>query len=629
GLTYLWITRDEPDYVPPFAAAETLRVSLTALLGRWRMLPALAASDRGFNILFLSGSVYLYATIRVAAWILGTVRLLTDAAVWRPGVIPAFPYSRLDSFMIGAFAGGWLAIQALVVSAIYARLPEPQRHTRIGRFLRLFGSSVATQFSDQRWNELSLNPRPEPAPLVRHEDLSSEIKGLIAVLVWCVLAIVPWGFHERLTSLDGLSRTWATLALQLVMPLVLMPLVYYKTQFLFFDVLIKRGVLVLVLLASSVAYFAAVFQLPLSGLARATAIWASAVVFTLFWTWFYGVLNSILDHYLFRRPDYRKLLKEIAGELPGFIESGALLAHVGEQLRRALSADFVRFGESPNGPSESEAAASVAVSTPGRTWGWFQFGPREKGQPYRSEDFQFLEAIAAQVAALLENFARRRELEEQRRREAQLRELAARSELKALRAQINPHFLFNALNTLADLTQANPKLAESLVLALADVFRFALDATRHDEVRLGDEIEFLEAYLKIEEARFGPKLRHTIDVPPALREYLVPPMLIQPLLENAIRHGIAPRPEGGSVTIRAGLEEKMLVVAVEDDGVGFDPQRVRPSGGGVGLSNVRDRIEHLAGPDRWHVSSTPGAGASVVFEIAAKTGERDYAGTAR
>lgn len=383
------------------------------------------------------------------------------------------------------------------------------RGSRLGRFLRVFGSRPLTAWNDKRWSELSINPRPSQATAAVRQELTAEVKGLVATLVWFILAIVPWAFHERLTEM---SSTWTTVGLQLLLPLVLMPLVYYKTQFVFFDVLIKRGVLAFVLLASSVAWFAALVQLPVAGLAQATAVWAGAVAFTVFWTWFYRALNAIMDHYLFRRPDYPKLLEEIGRELTGFVESGALVSHAGEKLRDALSASFVRFQEGPADSAHADAAASVRIANADCTWGWFHFGPPRKGQPYRSEDLQFLETIAPQVAAMLDNFSRQRELEEQRHREAQLRELAARSELKALRAQINPHVLFNALNTLADLTHVNPKLAETLVVALAEVFRFALDATRRDEVRLGDEIAFLESYLRIEEARFGAKLRYTIDV---------------------------------------------------------------------------------------------------------------------
>src|SRR5262249_48954849 len=162
---------------------------------------------------------------------------------------------------------------------------------------------------------------------------------------------------------------------------------------------------------------------------------------------------------------------------------------------------------------------------------YLELGPRARKQPYRSEDLQFVHSVAGAMAVVFENFARREERLEQERREQQLRELAARSELKALRAQINPHFLFNALNTMADLTAAYPKSAERLVIALAGMFRFALDATTRDEIKLGDEIAFVRSYLEIEHARFGDRLQFTIEAAEALLDFPVPPMLIQPLVE--------------------------------------------------------------------------------------------------
>ena len=119
GLTYLRITGDDPDFDPPFGVPQPLRIMVGAVSSRWRALPVWATTRRGFNFLMLSGMLYLYAAIRIGVWILGTVKTLGDAAVWRPGIVPAFPYSGMDDFMIGAFAGGWLTIQTLAVGAIY------------------------------------------------------------------------------------------------------------------------------------------------------------------------------------------------------------------------------------------------------------------------------------------------------------------------------------------------------------------------------------------------------------------------------------------------------------------------------------------------------------------------------
>jgi LytS/YehU family sensor histidine kinase len=220
---------------------------------------------------------------------------------------------------------------------------------------------------------------------------------------------------------------------------------------------------------------------------------------------------------------------------------------------------------------------------------------------------QFLSAIAAQFAATLEHI-------EHAHRERELRELAIRAELKALKAQINPHFFFNALNTVADLTQSNPQAAEKTILNLARIFQFALEASRQETVPLGREVAFVRSYLEIEKARFEEKLDYQIDVPEDLNELPIPPMLVQPLVENAVRHGISPKPAPGRVTVTARWQDDRLWISVQDDGVGFEPSPLRQ---GVGLDNVAARVERLAGPGHWQIQSASGCGTQVCFDLEA------------
>jgi LytS/YehU family sensor histidine kinase len=171
-----------------------------------------------------------------------------------------------------------------------------------------------------------------------------------------------------------------------------------------------------------------------------------------------------------------------------------------------------------------------------------------------------------------------------------LRELTARAEVRALQAQINPHFLFNTLNVLANLIQDNPQRAERVTEQLAEVFRYALESTRRERVSLEEEVRFLQAYLEIETTRFGKRLRHHWNVDATAAKVSIVPMLLQPLVENAVRHGIAPSPEGGDLWIDAKLHSgSKLVLQVEDSGVGISARSSKP-GFGVGLSNVRERL---------------------------------------
>ena len=218
-------------------------------------------------------------------------------------------------------------------------------------------------------------------------------------------------------------------------------------------------------------------------------------------------------------------------------------------------------------------------------------GPRQHARPYMSRQLRLVRTSILQIAAQRQRLKReeseRRSLVEQH----ELREITSRAQMRALQAQINPHFLFNTLNTLAALIESNPEKAERVTEDLAEVFRYALDSTRLDSVKLDDELKFLESYLAIEKARFDTRLSYSFDVDPAARNLSIPPMILQPLVENAVRHGIGQKIEGGEVRVVARAEADRLILRVEDTGVGF----VRERPGGVGLTNTRERLKHACG----------------------------------
>jgi len=182
-------------------------------------------------------------------------------------------------------------------------------------------------------------------------------------------------------------------------------------------------------------------------------------------------------------------------------------------------------------------------------------------------------------------------------------QLVTRAELDALRAQINPHFLFNTLNTIVMFSRTNPETARRLLIRLASFFRHALKSTGHFTT-LREELECVNTYLVLEKARFRDKLRIVRSVDKSLLDYEVPVLTLQPLVENAIKHGIMPKVGTGTVRFavrRAGSE---MAVEIADDGVGIPPE-IMPqiftpgfgSGSGVGLSNVNDRLKGLFGAD--------------------------------
>lgn len=176
-------------------------------------------------------------------------------------------------------------------------------------------------------------------------------------------------------------------------------------------------------------------------------------------------------------------------------------------------------------------------------------------------------------------------------RRAREKQLALRSaELRALEAQINPHFLFNCLNSIRGLVIENPPLAQDLITRLANILRYNLHRDAGHTVPLSSEMEAAADYLAIEKARFEDRLRIRIDVSPQAAAAPVPPMLVQTLVENAVKHGIAPRTEGGDVAVRAALDEGGLTIEVENTG------RLAERNGGappLGLRNIRERLRLL------------------------------------
>ncbi len=167
---------------------------------------------------------------------------------------------------------------------------------------------------------------------------------------------------------------------------------------------------------------------------------------------------------------------------------------------------------------------------------------------------------------------------------------AREAELRALRAQLNPHFLFNSLNSISALTAPDPEAARRMCGLLGDFLRTSLALGGRARVALGEELALAERYLSIEQVRFGARLGFEKQVEPAAERCLVPPLLIQPLIENAVKHGVADRVEGGVVRIEARRRGGALEVAVENP---FDPAAPPRRGAGLGLDNVRQRLEAL------------------------------------
>ena len=196
-----------------------------------------------------------------------------------------------------------------------------------------------------------------------------------------------------------------------------------------------------------------------------------------------------------------------------------------------------------------------------------------------------------------------RSAQERERRAAELEASLTNAKLQALRMQINPHFLFNTLNSIAALVYVNPRAADEMLGDLSELLRRSLDSMEEQEIPLAQELEFIGGYINIEQKRFGERLRVEQIIPDELRKALVPALILQPLVENAIRHGIEPRRAPGFISIEAKQEGDHLHLIVRDDGRGLPDADLngsveRGTGHGIGLANIQARLQGLYGQDQ-------------------------------
>ena len=374
----------------------------------------------------------------------------------------------------------------------------------------------------------------------------------------------------------AMSSPWVSLLPDYLLLAFFCVTLYYEERLMFFDLLIKRG-----------AFFAlALLGLPpilMLGFRVAGSpvdwyrCWICALALAPFWLiapWGYRRIEAAIDRGWLRRrfslPDAEQ----------AFVRD-VQIASSEDDLRQRATASLEEIFQAPAFVSfdAGESPQRIAGRLIARQ---IQIEARPDGMPFLSDDYRLLQSIERTLGVVLEN-VRFRE------REHHLRWLASRAELKALRAQMNPHFLFNALNAIAGLIVDQPRLADETIEQLAHVLRYALRHSENEWVRLDEEIEFVTAYLRVEQARFGERLRVDFGVDRAAASVPVPAMTIQPLVENAIKHGISALEGAGRVGVNVALTDDLLCVEVSDNGPGFPPGFAIGSGG-HGLRNVADRI---------------------------------------
>jgi two-component system LytT family sensor kinase len=425
------------------------------------------------------------------------------------------------------------------------------------------------------------------------------------------------------------------------LPLAL-AILYEDYRFAFADIFLKRALALLALVALTFGLYIGVVA-PLMGGPSATD---SRVVSVLLSLWimtailYPGVQRaavSFVDRVMLRRADYVKLRADVAQLLTQYETSEETLDAVCQMLGPALSAQQISWveisqteakGSSTIADSEvhdsSQLGAFLFVPTSEPPYYKFNIGNLSGGRRLLSDDIAMLDSVAMMVARRIDALRVTHERCEQSLREQEINKLATEAQLRALRAQVNPHFLFNALTTIGYLVQTAPDRALETLMKLTSLLRAVL-RTEGEFVTLEQELELIVSYLDIERARFEERLRTTIDVPEELLSLRVPSLIVQPLVENAIKHGISPARFGGQVSIRARLEhsstelskgDDVLRVIVCDTGLGAtEMEWARGRRSGVGLSNIEDRLRSYGSSAALTINSTPGTGTVVELRI--------------
>ena len=340
-----------------------------------------------------------------------------------------------------------------------------------------------------------------------------------------------------------------------------------------------------------------------------------------------GFLQRMLTKLVFQQPDTERALRELralgaqATDETGYIDRASeYIAECmnanrslagGELLPQSIEFSFPALAGAmaATGALQKDGVEVVVPIGHGLAERKYIFlGPRRGGRRYLSEDLEVLARMAACVGEQMEHI-----------REAETRRLVSQAELRALQAQIHPHFLFNAFNTLYGIIPRQVSGARQMLLNLAEVFRYFLQSDK-TFVPLEEEMRIVRAYLGIEELRLGDKLKVSIEVHSDALPASVPMLSIQPLVENAIKHGVAARPEGGAVQIQAKREGDSLHVLVHDTGPGFAARTAAlENHNGVGLDNVSRRLVLCYGSDAHLRIETDAGGTTVSFVIALRT----------
>ena len=531
--------------------------------------------------------------------IMHTVYLETQG----PGQPPPHPaYRRL---LVAMYVLSPLAA-IVAVAAIFDVLPQP---ANLGA---LIGLSIGFLFAlSSAYCTTIMIRRPRPSPTADQRRMQRVMIGLFIALgsVFFVFAFL----QERRLLVEVLIRVVNTAPLYFFVASV-----YFENRFEFYDLVVKRALLMLMTLVAAGGFFLFALrwldQLP-AGSARPWLFAAALVPLAMVMPWLHARTERWLDHMWFGREFTPvEAVKHVLAAMQPATDEASLIEATEQRLTEIFGARIaVLIGDhaAPEGLTiEHDVTASRAISDQVVRFAVLRVpGTR----PLLSEDLQLLRSLVGVFGFMLEKFQLQRRRREHDQLAQELRLQTSKSELKALRAQINPHFLFNALNAIASLIHTNPAQADTVVEQLAEVFRYTLRRSDSEWAPLDQELAFARAYLDVEQARFGPRLTGTIDSDHLSPAPHVPSMLLQTLIENAVKHGVSQAREAGRIDVVVRTTSDEVIVEVRDTGPGARSTDLQPRDGeGFGLRSVRERLRGHFG-DRGSFTLTRDEAAGVTI----------------
>ena len=367
-------------------------------------------------------------------------------------------------------------------------------------------------------------------------------------------------------------------------------ILYQDYRFALADLFLKRALTLIAIVAVAFAGYSLVSTLP-SGPLAAGVLMSLWVGTSLVSPWLHRRIVRFVDQSLLGRVDYGELRSTIAQALQAQNSAEGVLDAACAQLAGALNARRVWWREDAGDDDGDRGVISQAdVPTTDLPRYVVKIGDLTGGRRLLSDDLALVDAVLGFAARRIDQIRLTNERYEVQLREEEMLKLTAEAELKALRAQVNPHFLFNALTTIGYLIETAPPRALNTLMQLTALLRGVL-RSEGEFTTLGRELELVEHYLKIEHERFEERLRVRIDVPQALRRHRIPTLVLQPLVENAIKHGVAPSKSGGDVEVTARMiAPDQLHLAVRNTGAPLHAASDRNTGDHVGVANVRRRL---------------------------------------